>query len=107
MKKQEILKKSYDFESIINKNICVKNKYFSIFYQKNNEKNIYGISVPKKIGNAVTRNKIKRQIKTIIDKNKLSIPKNYDYVIIIRKGLLEIDYINKETELINLFNNIK
>ena len=70
MKKQEILKKSYDFENIINKNNCTKNKYFSIFYNKNDIKNIYGISVPKKIGNAVLRNKIKRQIKSIIDNNK-------------------------------------
>ena len=107
MKKTEIIKKSYEFSKIINKRKAIKNKYFSIFYQTNQEKNYYGISVPKKTGNAVTRNKIKRQTKSIIDNNKISIPKSYDYVIIVREWVKNIDYSKMQTELINLFNKVE
>ena len=107
MKKKEIIKKNYEFSKIINKKNAIKNKYFSIFYQPNQEKNYYGISIPKKTGNAVTRNKIKRQIKSIIDNNKISIPKSYDYVIIVREWVKNIDYSKMQTELINLFNKVE
>ena len=105
MKKKEIIKKSNDYTKIINKNNKIKNKYYSIFYIKS-ENTLFGISIPKKTGTAVVRNKIKRQIKNIIDKNKIHIQNNYNYVIIIRKEILELSYLEKEKELITLFKRI-
>ena len=69
MKKKEIIKKSNDYTKVINKNNKLKNKYYSLFYIKS-DNTLFGISIPKKIGNAVIRNKNKRQIKNIIDNNK-------------------------------------
>ena len=105
MKKKEIIKKSLDYTNIINKNNKIKNKYYSIFYVKS-ENTLFGISIPKKTGNAVVRNKIKRQIKNIIDKNKINIQNKYNYVIIIRKEILELPYLEMEKELISLFKKI-
>ena len=105
MKKKEIIKKSSDYSEIIQKNNRIKNKYYSIFYEKS-EKKLFGISIPKKTGTAVVRNKIKRQIKNIIDTNKIHIQNNYNYVIIIRKEILELTYQEKEKELITLFKKI-
>ena len=105
MKKKEIIKKSNDYTNIIIKNNKLKNKYYSIFYKKSSN-TLFGISIPKKTGNAVIRNKIKRQIKNIIDNNKINIQKNYNYVIIIRRELLELSYIEKERELMTLFRRI-
>jgi len=105
MKKKEIIKKSNDFTDIINKNNKLKNKYYSIFYVKTNN-TLFGISVPKKTGTAVIRNKIKRQIKNIIDKNKMHIQNNYNYVIIIKKEILELSYLDKEKQLLTLFKKI-
>lgn len=107
MKKKEIIKKNYEFSKIINKRQIIKNKYFTVFYQENKENNKYGISIPKKIGNAVIRNKIKRQIKNIIDINKLIIPNSYDYVIIIKESVLEIHYQELQSQLINLLKKVK
>ena len=70
MKKLEIIKSSREYTEIINLNKSKKNKYFSIYYRKNNQDNRYGITIPKKTGTAVVRNKIKRRIKNIIDNNK-------------------------------------
>ena len=36
MKKKFIVKSTRDFDSIIKNGICIKNKYFVIYYQKNN-----------------------------------------------------------------------
>ena len=106
MKKQEIIKKSLDYTKIINKNNKLKNKYYSIFYEENPTNTKFGISIPTNTGKAVVRNKLKRQIKNIIDKNKNIIKKHYNYVIIVKKEILELNYINKEQELINLITRI-
>lgn len=105
MKKKEIIKKNKDFSLILNKGKKIKNEHYSIFY--NESKNtLFGISIPTKTGTAVVRNKLKRQIKNIIDNNKKSIQTNYDYVIIIKKSILDINYHQKEEKLIELMKKI-
>jgi len=106
MKKIDIIKSSREYTEIINNGQNIKSKNFSIYYRKNDKKNRYGISVPTKTGKAVIRNKIKRRIKNIIDNNKNSMQIGYDYVIIIRKGILELTYQDMEEELLKLICNI-
>ena len=106
MKKTDIIKSSSEYTEIINKGMRVKSNNFSIYYRKNIDKNRYGISIPKKTGKAVIRNKIKRRVKNIIDNNKNRMQSSYDYVIIIRKGILELTYLDMEKELLKLMNNI-
>ena len=106
MKKKNIIQKQTEFTDIIHKCPYVKNNYFVIYYRKNDLFNRYGISIPKKTGKANIRNKIKRRIKNIIDLNEFSIQSSYDYVIIIRKRLLELDYHKMEQQLIDLITKI-
>ena len=106
MKKTNIIKRKQEYTDIINNCKYIKNNYYIIYYKKNNKKNRYGISIPTKIGKAVIRNKYKRRIKNIIDNNNFIIPKQYDYVIIGRKNLLDINYKEMENNLINLVKKI-
>lgn len=106
MNKKEIIKKSYEVSKIINTSTNIKNKYFTIFYRKNNNDTRFLISIPKKTGKAVIRNKIKRQLKNIIDKNKKNIKKGYDYVIIVKGGIIDLTFLEKQQELNLLFNKI-
>lgn len=106
MKKAQIIKKEKEFTDIIKNYPYKKNNYFVIYYKKTNEHNRYGISVPKKTGKANVRNKIKRRVKSIIDNNEKEVQSHYDYVIIIRKRLIELNYQEIEYNLINLFNRI-
>ena len=101
MKKIDIIKSSREYTEIINLGNSKKSKYFSIYYRKNNKDNRYGITVTKKTDTAVGRNKIKRRAKNIIDNNKNTIQNGYDYVIIVRKGILELTYKDMEKELLN------
>jgi ribonuclease P protein component len=104
VKKINIVKNNRDFEKIINNKHIYRNQYFSIFVTRNN-KGIYhfGISIPKKIGKAYLRNKLKRQIKSIIDNYNEKIDVNYDYIIIVKSDILKINYQAKNDSLIDLF----
>lgn len=108
MKKRYIVTKNQDFSKIIQNRKYMKNNLFAIYYKENNLENVrFGISVSKKIGNAVVRNKIKRQMKNIIDKNKNLFKKEIDYIIIIRRGILDCNFHEIEDSLINLLKNNK
>ena len=106
MKKIDIIKSSDEYTEIINQGKTSKNKYYSIYYRKNDNTNRYGITIPKKLGIAVLRNKTKRRVKNIIDKSKNTIQNGYDYVIIVKKGILELTYLDMEKELLKLMKSI-
>ena len=93
MKKEEVVRKSKEFDYIIKKNQCKKNSEFVIYYIDNNKDlNRFGISVSKKIGNAVIRNYYKRIIRNICDKSKNLYSNRKDYIIIMRKGLTMLSF---------------
>lgn len=108
MKKQNIIKKAKDFSRIIKKKQGRATKYFILNKETNNE-NLpkFGITFTKNIGNAVTRNKLKRRIKAIIDNNKNIYETNKNYVLIARKPTLELNYQQMEKEIIKIFKQEK
>lgn len=104
MKKLNIIKKENEINDIIQTGKRIYNRYYYI-YNKENESNKYYrfcICVSKKLGNAVVRNKNKRQIKDIIDKSNLSFKRNMDYVIILRKDITSLTYDQKRDELLSI-----
>ena len=107
MNKSKIIKKSETYTEIINKKQNIKNKYFSTYYDATNEDNKYGISIPKKIGKAHIRNKIKRQLKNIIRVNEKNIQKGFNYVIIIKEASLELSYQELSYELLSLLKKVR
>lgn len=107
MKKIDVVKHSRDFDHIISRKTFVKNKDFVIYYEnKDNDRNRFGISVGKKIGNAVTRNYYKRIIRNICDKNKNLYSNGKDYIIIMRYGCKEKTFKEINESFISLINKI-
>ena len=108
MKKINIVKSNQEFNLVMNKGNCIKNKYF-VLYSMNNDLNKYrfGISVGKKVCNAVNRNKLKRQVKNILDNHKNLYSKTKDYIIIVRKSSLSEKYEVLEENLINLLKKME
>ena len=106
MKKQNILKKNIDFDRIIKNNKSYRYKDYIIYVEKTSDEDYhFGFSVGKKIGNAVIRNRIKRQLKAIIDKNNYE--KGVNCIIIVRKGILEKSFKMMEEELIECLKKLK
>jgi ribonuclease P protein component len=103
MKKYEIVKEHKDFDSVIHEGKCIYNKYCLIYNKDSNfDYPRFGVAVGKKIGNAVTRNKIKRQLRMILTTNKNLFKKNKDYIIIVKRSVLSIDYHSLEKSIIDL-----
>ena len=99
MKKINIVKKNSDYNRIIKNNKPFKYKDYIIYIDKK-EPSIYkfGFSVGKKIGNAVIRNRIKRQIKEIVSQNDYK--NDFDCIIIVGKGILKLSF-NEMSENLN------
>ena len=108
MKKYEIVKKSWDFDKIIKSGKCVKNSCFVIYFLNNNDNTKrFGISVSKKIGNAVTRNYYKRVIRKICDIDKNIYSNGKDYIIIMRVKGLELSFKELNEGILELIRKIK
>jgi ribonuclease P protein component len=103
MKKLNIIKKQEEINNVIKTGYLLKNKYFFLYYKNNESKyHRFCICVSKKLGNAVIRNKNKRQIKDIIDKSNFVFESNIDYVIILRKEISDISYEDKKKYMLDL-----
>ena len=107
MKKKYSLKRNEEIAKIVHKRVFVKNDAFVIYYQQN-EKNDHSricISVGKKNGIAVIRNKIKRQIRemvtAIFDFNL-----KCDYVIIVRNAYSNNEFSKNLEKLNELYSKI-
>lgn len=103
MKKYEIVKEKKEFDKIINTGKYKKNNFFVIYNKENkNAFPKFGIAVGKKVGNAVIRNKLKRQVRMILTNNKNLFQNDKDYIIIVKRNSLFISYQEMEQKLIEL-----
>ena len=113
MIKFKSLTRSEDFLKILRKK-TLNAKYFTIYFDKNlNNINKYlniSFVMKKKIGNAVTRNRIKRKLKHAVQKickeNK-HINLNYTYVIFGKNNVYKDEFANVLNVLNETFKKIK
>ena len=113
MIKFKSLNRSKDFLKILKKK-KLNTKYYTIYFDKNSENlnKFLNISfvMKKKIGNAVTRNKIKRKLKYAIQKiskeSKL-IDLNYTYVIFGKNNVYKDKFADVLYEVNETFKKIK
>ncbi|MFS9078597.1 ribonuclease P protein component [Streptococcus infantis] len=103
MKKRFRVKKEKDFNAIFKEGKSFANRKFVIYRLENNEQHFrVGLSVSKKLGNAVMRNQIKRRIRHILIEHKNQLVENVDFVVIARKGVEILDYAEMEKNLLHV-----
>lgn len=87
MKKELRIKKNKEFQEVFQKGVSFANRQFVVYVLKKSGQEHFriGLSVSKKIGNAVVRNQIKRYIRQAFHELKDEIHSGHDYVIIARK----------------------
>ena len=113
MIKFKSLNRSKDFLKILKKK-KLNTKYYTIYFDKNS-KNInkylnISFVMKKKIGNAVTRNKIKRKLKYAVQKisrEKRIIDLNYTYIIFGKNNVYKDKFVLVLNEVNEVFKKIK
>lgn len=107
MKKKYRVKKNEEFQAIMGRRKFYRSPSF-IVYIKEKSLNIsrIGISVPKKLGNAVVRNKTKRQIRSMLDDIGFG-NYDYDFIIIVRKVYFNQEYEENRKDLEKLLKHVK
>ncbi len=113
MIKFKSLNRSKDFLKILKKK-KLNTKYYTIYFDKNS-KNInkylnISFVMKKKIGNAVTRNKIKRKLKYAVQKiakESRLIDLNYTYVIFGKNNVYKDKFENVLNEVNETFKKIR
>lgn len=103
MRKSFRVKREKDFKAIFKDGTSFANRKF-VVYQLENQQNHFrvGLSVSKKLGNAVTRNQIKRRIRHILQSVKGSLVEHVDFVVIARKGVETLEYAEMEKNLLHV-----
>ena len=97
-----MVKSHENFQEIINKGNKIKGKYSIVFYkEKEYPKPNFGLAVGKKLGNAVVRNKFKRQFRNIVDNNRFLFKNNHNYIIMIKREANNASFSDLEKDLIN------
>lgn len=101
------IRKNIDFQFLFLSKKKLFDNLYTLKFEKNELGNFrFGISISKKkYKRAVDRNKIKRQIKSILQ--KIDFNKSYDVVILVKNNYLENSYLTKEEKLINLLRKIR
>ncbi len=104
MQKELRLRKREDFSKVYRTGKSVANYQFVLYYREQSVRPAFrlGISASKKLGNAVVRNRLRRTVKEIWRLNQDRILPNYDYVVIIRKAAVDMDYQQMEKSMLHV-----
>ncbi|MGO4889018.1 ribonuclease P protein component [Anaerobacillus sp. MEB173] len=109
MKKDYRIKKNEDFSVVFQKGKSVANRQFVLYVlPKEGQPNFrIGLSVSKKVGNAVTRNRIKRLIRETFTQLKDDLNQSNDYVVIARIPTADMDFHEVKKSLIHVLNKAR
>lgn len=104
MKKKYRIKKNDDFQKVFRRGKSFANRQFVVYTLKQEGSNHFriGLSVSKKIGNAVCRNRIKRYIRQSFYELEDQINPENEYIIIARKPAANMDFHEVKKSLIHV-----
>jgi ribonuclease P protein component len=86
------LSRSRDFDAVYRHGRSVSTRFLTLWWYRREEAlgdPRLGFAVPKAVGNAVVRNRVKRQLREIVTARLEGVPPVNDYVLVVRQGLPE------------------
>ena len=106
VKKAYRMKKNEEFQLVFKKGKSFANRQFVLYYLKKEQQDHFriGLSVSKKVGNAVVRNQIKRYIRQSFLELEERIPDSYDLIIIAREPAKDMDFHQVKKSLIHVLS---
>lgn len=110
MKKEYRIKKNDEFQRVFKKGKSFANRQFVVYKLRREKEDTHfriGLSVSKKIGNAVCRNHVKRCIRQTFHELEQEIEQGNDYIIIARKPAANMDFHEIKKSLIHVLKITK
>jgi ribonuclease P protein component len=91
VKRANRLSRSRDFDAVYRHGRSVSSRFLVLYWfgQEEPAEPRFGMSVPRTVGNAVARNKLKRQLRELWRARLERVPTGRDYVLIVRPGVAE------------------
>lgn len=95
------LKKNSDFRRLYSKGKSAVTPYLVVYCRKNGQVvNRVGFTVSAKLGNAVTRNRVRRQLREIYRLNSACMKSGIDMIIVARSRCVNGDYRKMESAFV-------
>jgi ribonuclease P protein component len=89
-----VIKKNSEFQTIFDQGHSIYGRYLVVYFlQTNLNKLRFGFCVGKKIGNAVTRNRIKRLLREAVRQVNFRRIAGYDLLLVARHSILKANLI--------------
>lgn len=109
MKKAYRIKKNEEFQEVFKKGKSFANRQLVLYYFKKEEQEHFriGLSVSKRIGNAVVRNQIKRYLRQAFLEFKENVDQKYDLVIIARQPTKDMNFAEMKKSLTHVLTKSK
>ncbi|MHB0808102.1 MAG: ribonuclease P protein component [Facklamia hominis] len=106
MKKKYRVKSDKDYQKVFHQGQSIANRQLVIYqYSKPNQEHFrVGLSVGKKIGNAVVRNQIKRYLRQAVFELREVIQPDLDFLLIARKDIVGRPYQEVKSSVIHVMN---
>ncbi len=94
MRKIHRLSDNKDFVGVYKKGKSTANRFFVLYVYKRKDSQPFrlGVSISKKVGNAVVRNRIKRLVKAAFLDFEQALPAGCDFVVISRNAARDMDF---------------
>ncbi len=94
MRKAQRVKSEKDFQLVFERGTSYANRQFVVYVYEKKDQPYFriGLSVSKRLGNAVKRNQIKRYIRHSFLEMKKELKQDVDYVIIARQQAKDLDF---------------
>ena len=104
MRKSFRVKKEKEFQKVFHNGVSKANRQFVIYVldKKGQPHFRVGLSVGKKIGNAVVRNAVKRKIRQALTELKEELVQDIDFIVIARKPVAEMSAAEVKKSLIHV-----
>jgi ribonuclease P protein component len=107
MQSRHRLRKNEQYQEIFKIGKSFANRYLVIYYKPQLQPKDFrvSLSVSKKVGNAVIRNRVKRLIKAAIAELSNQLQSGYDFVIIARPQAADLDFEAMKKNVTHLAKN--
>ena len=106
MRKEYRVKKEYEFQRVFREGESVANRQLVLYVYPKPEQAHFrvGLSVGKKIGNAVERNQVKRYIRQALLELEPAIQSDIDFLLIARKDIQTKTFHEVKSSIIHVMN---